>query len=276
MGRLLPDDVTLENSRIRLRPLRPTDYGFVSHLYSCTAERIAYYRLRGTTPSPEQFVRDLWDGVHCQFLVCSPDDRAAYGLVSLLGYNAVHEYGRLAVVGLPELAEAVALIQGVEMFIDYVFLTFPLRKLYGEVITPNLQAFRRVIGKTFVEEGRLAEHEWFQGGRVDLHVLALTRERWRAFQANRRATILDNIESVEAFLTWFESLFLTTGLVANGAAALDLDLVDDLLFDSIAYLQLIECLDQERGIDLPLEAIAGLRRLRDVYALIRDGSGIDN
>ena len=66
------------------------------------------------------------------------------------------------------------------LFLDYLFTVFGFRKLYGEVLEFNLTSFRSIIGKIAHEEGRLRDHEYFDGRYWDLVFLAIYREEWEA------------------------------------------------------------------------------------------------
>lgn len=68
----------------------------------------------------------------------------------------------------------------VALLIEHLFAEFDLRKVYAEVMGPNLDAFGSGAGRLFAVEGRLIEHEFHDGRYHDMVVLAVTRERWDA------------------------------------------------------------------------------------------------
>jgi len=69
-------------------------------------------------------------------------------------------------------------IEALGLFINYLFDTFPLRKLYGEVPGFNLESFVSARGRIFREEGRQRDHEWMFGRYWDLVIVAVWRDDW--------------------------------------------------------------------------------------------------
>jgi hypothetical protein len=72
--------VPLSGRRVRLRAVVASDYDFLFML--AADERTGpHWRYRGLPPRPEEFVRDLWQGVLVQFLVERIDTKERVGLV---------------------------------------------------------------------------------------------------------------------------------------------------------------------------------------------------
>lgn len=69
-------------------------------------------------------------------------------------------------------------MEGLRLMIEFVFYAFPIRKLYAEVLEPNLEQFGRGFPRLLEEEGRLKEHAFVGGTYVDQVILSLTRSRW--------------------------------------------------------------------------------------------------
>ena len=64
------------------------------------------------------------------------------------------------------------------VFMDYLFTTWPLRKIYSEVLSFNYEQFRSGVGRNFQEQGRLREHYYMGGRRWDQYVIAVDRDRF--------------------------------------------------------------------------------------------------
>jgi hypothetical protein len=74
----------LSGKHARLRPVLPGDYPFL-YIEAMNPEMAYRWRLRGSTPSPEQFTASLWDAVLCQFIIESVGGGEAVGLVAAAG-----------------------------------------------------------------------------------------------------------------------------------------------------------------------------------------------
>lgn len=170
-------DAILEGEFTRLRPLRRDDYAYLYDL-SLSAKNNARWRYRGATPSPERFVSDLWSGVLAQFIVETPEPRKRAGL--LVAYNADLANGTiyLGVLIDNEHHRKVWPIEGIMLFVDYLFQNWTFRKLYAETTEFSAAHFASGAKILFEEEGRLRDHQYFQGRYWDYIFYALTRERW--------------------------------------------------------------------------------------------------
>ena len=71
------------------------------------------------------------------------------------------------------------------LFAEYLFNSYPIRKLYADVLEFNETVLRTLQSVGFVVEGRRTEHGLFQGKYWDLYHLALTRSRWNEVRERR-------------------------------------------------------------------------------------------
>jgi RimJ/RimL family protein N-acetyltransferase len=181
----------LRGQLVRLRPLFQTDYEALYRI--ALDERVGYrWRHRGTTPSPEAFVRGLWERVLVQFVIERVEDAAVLGLVSAYdvhpaGFAYLAVLTRADAVGTGWAWEAVSLLVG------YVFANWPLRRLYAEALEFNYATFASGAGTYFEELGRLREHEFALGRYWDMVILGLDRERWTSL-ASRLQGYLPAVE----------------------------------------------------------------------------------
>ncbi len=61
------------------------------------------------------------------------------------------------------------------LFCNYLFKNFNFRKLYVEVPGFNFGQLERGLGRFFEEEGRLSEHDYYDGRYWDLVIMTLDR-----------------------------------------------------------------------------------------------------
>lgn len=172
-----PGAVILEGKFARLRPVSQKDYGYLYDL-GLSAQNNARWRYRGTTPSPDRFVADLWSGVLAQFLVESPEPRRQAGLV--VAYNTDLANGTVFLAVLIDNAfhRKVWPLEGVMLFVDYLFRNWAIRKVYAEAPEFSASHFSSGAQELFEEEGRFREHQFFQGRYWDYIYYSLTRKRW--------------------------------------------------------------------------------------------------
>jgi RimJ/RimL family protein N-acetyltransferase len=115
--------------------------------------------------------------VLAQFMVVVADE--PIGIVSCYEPDLRNGTASIAVHAVPEVRGTGRALLGLSSFVDYLFATFPLRKLYAEVLADNMGPFARASG-VYEIEGIFRAHEYVDGRYSDLHVLAVHRERWIA------------------------------------------------------------------------------------------------
>lgn len=167
----------LRTRRVRLRTIADSDSAFLYELMSAPTAG-GRVRFAGATPSPEQIASTLWDSVLAQFVVESTSSGRPLGLVALTSPNFRDGWSYLSAVALPDAQGSGLVAEGALLAVDHAFRTWPFRKIYLEVTATSYPAFRSGLGRFFVEEGRLAEHAFWDGAYVDLHVLAVPRATW--------------------------------------------------------------------------------------------------
>lgn len=164
--------------RVRLRPIIPNDYEYLYQLSVSPATNYRW-RFRGTTPAPEKFAQDLWAGVVAQFMMVGTATGRPIGQV--VAYNAQPENG-LAYIGVlcddDALGSGVAL-EGLGLFITYLFQHWPFRKLYAELPEFSFASVASGLEKVFVEEGLLKDYVFYAERYWDVHIIALSRTSWK-------------------------------------------------------------------------------------------------
>ncbi len=177
MSQADPDVPKLSGRRVVLRPLRPFDYEWLFPL-ATTGNGGRYWRFRGATPPAEEFPRAISHDVEVQMVVDRIDGRGPCGLVQLVNVNHRNGYGSMSVILRPDAYLEGWPMEGIGLFLSYVFMTWNLRKIYFESVEPSYESYRSTVGRLLVEEGVLRAHEFVDGKYVDYHILALYRETW--------------------------------------------------------------------------------------------------
>lgn len=185
----------LVSHRTRQRLLTAEDYPWVRALLA--AESLASpWRSRAASSDPETFGASLWDRVLTQHLVLESAGGAPIGV--LTAYAADFETGTARVAATLDRSvhgegwplEAMAL------FVNHLFRTWPLRKLYAEVLPHVAESFASGIGGIVREEGCLVAHAFVAGTWSDVHVLSLFRSGWES----EAPKILRRIVGTRSFL----------------------------------------------------------------------------
>jgi RimJ/RimL family protein N-acetyltransferase len=89
-------------------------------------------------------------------------------------------------------------LEATYLFGEYLFSAFPLRKLYAEVYEYNADVVSQLERVGWREEGRFAEHVWYQDRYWSLIRLALFREEWSK-QKERIAMLIDGQHGFDVY-----------------------------------------------------------------------------
>lgn len=166
-----------QTRRVRLAALDPTDAAQMSALYVAATNPTSApaWRFRGRTPSPQEFQASLFDpGVHIQYVAQHPLTGEVFGL--LVGYDYDPAAGHIKLgflscnTGGPGM-----LMEAMVMFIDHLFMTFPLRKVYFELPEYNLGLVAGIPTDLLREESRLVDYIAKGEALYDLITYALPR-----------------------------------------------------------------------------------------------------
>jgi hypothetical protein len=168
----------LETPQVFLKAVTPDDYPFLRHAQS-NAELLFRSRYRGATPSPDQWVQQLWSGRLAQFIVGAQDGNTPIGLVAVYEPNFQQGYAYLSAERFDPSRRSPLMIIGFALFLNYVFSCFDFRKLYMELPEFNYDQFASGEGRYFELEARLRDHSFFGGRYWDELVLAIYQDKWQ-------------------------------------------------------------------------------------------------
>jgi RimJ/RimL family protein N-acetyltransferase len=167
----------LEGRHVQLRPLTPRDYESMQRLEFSTDLAIRW-RFRGSTPSPELWAQTAWRTVLAQYVVVTPRQQRAIGLVVAYSANYQDQSAYVAAVGFQSQRRSPVMLLGFGLFLNYVFACWQFRKLYLEVPEYNYGQFASGVGRYFQVEARLRDHFFFGGQYWDQLTLAIYRDAW--------------------------------------------------------------------------------------------------
>lgn len=171
-----PDVSLVRRGRhVAIRPVHPDDYTplYEIALFTDAGSR---WRLHGETPTLEQFLKLLFEDARVTFAVERGSDNGLIGMVQLWMHDAVSRNGHITAFLHPSVRGRGWALEGVILFVDYVFRVFDLHKLYFESLDDEVRQYGSMIGPILRREGRLPEHKRVFGRWVDFHVLALYDE----------------------------------------------------------------------------------------------------
>jgi hypothetical protein len=175
----------LHGRRVRLTSLTPSDYPVFSQMEQDYDDSVLY-RHRGVSVPPENFSETLWRNVLVNFAVRRQDSPVPIGLVTCYGADFRSDIASISMNIAPEWRRHGYAGEAGELFVDYLFASFPFRKLYGQVAGWAAAGSGVARGGVFVEEGCLREHEYHNGVYYDMYTYALYRAQWERHRADRR------------------------------------------------------------------------------------------
>lgn len=176
-----------------IEPVQSEHYSFLYRL--CTDESTGYrWRYRGTTPSPDEFVAQLWQNVACQFVARRQSDRQLVGHLAAHDSDAANGVISVSFCFAPEAWRKGWPLEAAALFTDHLFRSFDLRKIYAEAPEFNAQSFPSAIGTLLDLEGRYRDRLYYDGRYWDVLILALSRERWAEWRPRLIATLDDVLD----------------------------------------------------------------------------------
>ena len=165
----------LRTPNLQLTPVTAENFPFLYAL--AIDEEVGYrWRFRGSIPSPEDFQKAFWQGTLTQFVVNMTSAAESIGHVVCYAYEPGHQHAFVGMVFAPPVLGTGLPLEAASCFLNYLFNTWNLRKLYFEVPEFNYPQFASGAGRYFHEEGRLRQHEFYAGRYWDKLYLAIYRD----------------------------------------------------------------------------------------------------
>ena len=167
----------LEGRRLSLVPITPADYPYLHHL-STTGENLMAWRLRGATPSPEIFAQQLWQSVLVQFKIVHGTPAQPLGLLAAYNADMRNQLVFVAILLEPDAKKSGWVMEAPVLFIDYLFNTWPFRKIYMEAFEFNFAAINSGPGRIFQVEGCLLDYEYHDNKYWHKYIVSMGRDQW--------------------------------------------------------------------------------------------------
>ncbi len=104
-------------------------------------------------------------------------------LVGTCNLRDIDPVNRRAELGISLLNEEIGKGYGsdaIRVLLDYAFRHLNLHKVFLDTLSTNEPGLRAYRACGFLEEGRLRQHEWFDGRYVDLIIMGVLRDEWLA------------------------------------------------------------------------------------------------
>jgi len=160
---------------VELIPILPTHLEFLYRL--ATDERIGpRWRFGGVVPGIESFQQGLTNGVLVHFIVQAKSEKVMLGHVVAYGADLNSGYTYIGGVMDSQAVGTGIAIEAFEVFTDYLFGTYSIRKIYMDVPEFNLPQFSLGYRDLLKEEGRLRNHAHYDGQYWDRITFALYRD----------------------------------------------------------------------------------------------------
>ncbi len=136
------------------------------------------WRFYGSPPTREQFAQLMYVAVHCQFVAelssVSSNKDPRIGVVVSYNYDAQNNttfLGTITSGNTNGLGVIISII-----FIEYLFNTWPIRKIYLEMPEFNTKSIKSAINRFLIEESRLKDHCFSYNRYWDYLTFALYRQ----------------------------------------------------------------------------------------------------
>lgn len=174
--------------RVHLKRFEDADVAF--YLELCSSLEVGrQFRFGGAAVPPPAAMSAVWEGTLIHFVGIGNRSRRRLGVVSVTSADMRNGTAYLSVVSDPAVVGTGLMLETTGLAIEYVFETWPFRKLYAEVPEFNLRTFGSSTRRYFREEGRLTDHVFLDGRYWDVHVLATDRATWQREGAPRIARL---------------------------------------------------------------------------------------
>jgi len=179
--------------RVGLRALLLSDV-YAIYKTATAPESVGRWRLAGATPTLEAFTESVWADADINFVLYPRDEPGtALGLVQAYDMSQRNATASVAVLLDPKVWGMGWPLEGLVLFINYLFCGLELRKLYFYTPSFNVPTLAGLIRRWLVEEGRLPEGRYYEGETHAVHIHALYRSGWDSNLAlqitgNRRVT----------------------------------------------------------------------------------------
>jgi len=163
-----------------MRPILQADY---EQLYFAALEPVNGFRwrYRGRTPSMDEFVRGLSAGSLAEFVFARTDKNQIGAYCVAYEHDANAGHCAFAVQRLNfDTAFDTCVIESVGLFLNYLFETFSLRKVFAHIPEYNLPSFG-LLRDVFEREGERTDYYWYGGRHWSEVTISTSTQAWATF-----------------------------------------------------------------------------------------------
>jgi RimJ/RimL family protein N-acetyltransferase len=179
IGDAVVSPARLASRRIQLRAVRPDDFQFIYAL--ATSNEVGFrWRYRGQIPHFQTFVDNLVRDTLVDFVVMDRTDMTRLGYVAGYGADLRNGHCHVEVVMAPPTVGSALGMEGAILLLEYLFHTWPFRKLYFEIPEFNVPLLDGFIERHATLEGRLIEYAYLGGKYWDQLICSLHRDSWES------------------------------------------------------------------------------------------------
>ena len=147
--------------------------------------------LRGSTNSISDYAARLFSpNILSQMVARTRSDGTL--VAHVLAYEGTKSHVKVAIVSSASDRRLGMPGEAFGCFIDFLFMNFPIRKVYVEMLEPEWER-QHHLGRLFGVEGALREHEYYGGRWVDLIIASSFREQFYSAIGNLRPLWLDGL-----------------------------------------------------------------------------------
>jgi RimJ/RimL family protein N-acetyltransferase len=142
-----------------------------------TGSQRLQWRYKGPIPTPDEFAAGLTSSdVLTQLVVCEVRTREPRGYAVCYALNEAHRFASMGIIVDEELSGTGRGAEAGLIFLNYLFASFDIRKIYLEVPEYNLPQISSAIGRYYIQEGTLVKHFYAAGQYWDQVLLASHRD----------------------------------------------------------------------------------------------------
>jgi hypothetical protein len=166
------DELPIQSRNTRLVPPKRE---LVDELYRLAATSQIPWPWSGPV-SPAAFEDSLWRNVLVQFGIEDVRNGRPVGYLRADNASLFHGYAFLSMVILPDYRMRGWPLEGVFLFVNYLFRAYNLHRLYAEVTEARLSQYRSGLGHYFEIEACFRDRLTINGTRQNQYVLTCTRD----------------------------------------------------------------------------------------------------
>jgi RimJ/RimL family protein N-acetyltransferase len=176
--------VGLRGRRIELARVAPSHYAAL-HEIATSASMAHLWPLLGRTVPLDQFGSYLAQMAPVQLTMLRRDNGEPVGLVQGIDEDLRSRRIGLGLVVEPALWSSGWPLEGVVLFLEYLFSGLGFRKVYCHMPTSVLERTGGAMDLYLTEEGVYRQHALVGGVHEDVHILSIHRDRWDSSMARR-------------------------------------------------------------------------------------------